>query len=307
MTTTAVATTNPEDAGSPKAMVAQYADSFATVLPSHIAKPETWIRIAQGALKKGKLTAVKLADGRTVQVTELEAAAMNAPGVFLATLLDAARLGLEPGTEQYYLTPRRVKKGNQWSTEILGIVGYQGEIDMIYRAGAVDSVHAYAVYSGDTFEFSPATDAVPTHKVTWFDGDRGRLVGVYAFAKMKGGGTSQVIVLGQSDIDRIKKSATGAESEYSPWVQHEESMWLKSAAHRLRKWLPTSAEYRETVRAGKVQAEDVAASMPIGEGDMPTDEYTPPDDDDVVDAEPVCSDCHTTLTESGHCSVCDAR
>ena len=37
-------------------------------------------------------------------------------------MLDAARLGLEPGTEQFYLTPRKVKG----QMEILGIVGESG-------------------------------------------------------------------------------------------------------------------------------------------------------------------------------------
>ena len=85
---------------SPAGLIKQYADDFKTVLPSHV-KPDTWVRLAQGALKKGK----KRPDGKT----DLEVAAANNPGVFLAAVLDAARLGLEPGTEQFYLTPRKVK------------------------------------------------------------------------------------------------------------------------------------------------------------------------------------------------------
>src|SRR5690606_4134876 len=93
----------------PAGLIKQYSESFAQVLPSHV-KPATWVRLAQGALKRGKRTQ----DGRF----ELEVAAANNPGAFLAALLDAARLGLEPGTEQYYLTPRKVKG----RLEILGIV-----------------------------------------------------------------------------------------------------------------------------------------------------------------------------------------
>src|SRR5687767_2420651 len=96
---------------SPSGLIKQYSQDFATVLPSHV-KADTWVRLAQGALKKGK----KQQDGRT----DLEVAAGNNPGVFLAAVLDAARLGLEPGTEQFYLTPRKVKG----QLEILGIVGY---------------------------------------------------------------------------------------------------------------------------------------------------------------------------------------
>lgn len=237
---------------SPKAMVQKYRDSFAAVLPSHIAKPETWIRLAQGALKKGK----RLPDGRT----ELEVAAANNPGIFLSTLLDAARLGLEPGTEQFYLTPRRVKG----STEILGIVGYQGLIELMYRAGAISSVVAEVVYSNDTFRFRPGVDEIPLHEIDWDSDDRGQLRLVYAFARMRDGATSKVVVMNKAAIDRVKKSAQGADGQYSPWTTNPEAMWLKSAVRQLAKWVPTSAEYiREQMRA----ARDVAAEIdhaPVG-------------------------------------------
>jgi recombination protein RecT len=226
----------------PGAIVAQYRADFATVLPSHI-KPETWVRLAQGALKRGK----KERDGRT----ELEVAASNNPGVFLAALLDAARLGLEPGTEQYYLTPRKVKG----QLEILGIVGYQGEIELIYRAGAVSSVIAEVVYSGDVFSYQPGRDELPHHQPDWDADDRGKLRLVYAFARMRDGATSKVVVLNKKDIERIKKSSDSSTSEYSPWVKHEAAMWLKSAVHQLAKWVPTSAEYRREQMRTAVEAQ----------------------------------------------------
>lgn len=265
---------------SPKAMVSRYKDSFAAVLPSHIAKPETWIRLAQGSLKKGK----RLPDGRT----DLEVAAANNPGIFLSTLLDAARLGLEPGTEQFYLTPRRVKG----STEILGIVGYQGLIELMYRAGAISSVVAEVVYANDTFQFRPGLDEIPLHEIDWDASDRGQLRLVYAFARMRDGATSKVVVMNKAAIDRVKKSAQGADSSYSPWTTNPEAMWLKSAVRQLAKWVPTSAEYiREQMRA----ARDVAAEIdhpPVG-----PDLGLPPlepvdsmaegvyDDDEVIDGE----------------------
>jgi recombination protein RecT len=252
MSTTPTSTAVEQATSSPKAMVAQYKDSFAAVLPSHIAKPETWIRLAQGALKKGK----RLPDGRT----ELEVAATNNPGIFLSTLLDAARLGLEPGTEQFYLTPRRVKG----STEILGIVGYQGLIELMYRAGAISSVVAEVVYTEDRFEFRPGIDEIPTHVIDWDAPDRGQLRLVYAFARMRDGATSKVVVMNKAAIDRVKKSAQGADGAYSPWTTNPEAMWLKSAVRQLAKWVPTSAEYiREQMRA----ARDVAAEVdepPVG-------------------------------------------
>lgn len=245
---TAVATTQQDQ--TPSALIKRHMSDFAQVLPSHI-KPETWVRLAQGALKKGKKFQQ---NGRDTNRTELEQAALNNPAAFMAALLDAARLGLEPGTEQYYLTPRRVKNKG---LEILGIPGYQGYIELMYRAGATSSVVAEVVYEKDTFRFQPGRDETPHHEIDWDAESRGELRLVYAFARMKDGGTSRVVVLNRADITRIKASATAASSEYSPWTTHPAAMWLKSAVRQLAKWVPTSAEYiREQLRAvADVQAE----------------------------------------------------
>jgi recombination protein RecT len=105
----------------------------------------------------------------------------------MGALMDAARLGLEPGTEQYYLTPRKVKG----RLEIQGIRGYQGEIELIYRAGAVSSVIVEVVYSNDKFRVRPGRDERPIHEIDWDADDRGELRLVYAYAVMKDGATSR--------------------------------------------------------------------------------------------------------------------
>lgn len=241
---------------SPIGLIKQYSNDFASVLPSHI-KAETWVRLAQGALKKGKRVDDKK-DPNFGQF-ELDVAARNNPGVFLAALLDAARLGLEPGTEYYYLTPRRVKG----RLEILGIVGYQGHIELMYRAGAVASVIAEVVYANDVFRYQPGRDDVPQHEIDWDADDRGALRLVYAYARMKDGATSRVVVLNKADIARIKASSQGADSQYSPWKNHEAAMWLKSAVRQLQKWVPTSAEYRREVMRASAEAQRVAEAAPM--------------------------------------------
>lgn len=257
---------------SPAALIKQYAEDFKTVLPSHV-KPDTWVRLAQGALKKGK----KQADGRT----DLEVAAANNPGVFLAAILDAARLGLEPGTEQFYLTPRKVKG----RLEILGITGYQGHIELMYRAGAVSSVVAECVYEKDEFDYQPGRDTVPHHRIDWDEADRGKLRLVYAYAPMANGATSKVVVLNRSDINKIKRSSQGSDSDYSPWNTNEAAMWLKSAVRQLQKWVPTSAEYRDALRgdAVAVTRARTEAARPTFAGDpIP---YVDTETGEVFDAE----------------------
>lgn len=260
----------------PSAMVAQYRQDFSDVLPSHI-RADTWVRLAQGVLKKGK----RGSDGRT----ELEIAATNNPQAFILALREAARLGLEPGTDQFYLVPRKVKG----QTEVQGIIGWQGFVELMYRAGAISSVVAECVYTNDKFSYAPGVHERPQHDIDWDADARGELRLVYAYAIMKDGATSKVIVLNKRDIARIKTSSQGADSPYSPWTTHEPAMWLKSSVRQLAKWVPTSAEYiREQLRAQRdVQNEMPHAQLPHDE--QPVDvshlDQMRDDDPDLVDAE----------------------
>ena len=231
---------------SPAAMVMAYKGDFAQLLPSHV-NADTWVRLATGALKKDP---------------KLMAAAIANPASFMHALSDAARLGLEPGTESYYLTPR-TSRGQE---EVLGIVGYQGIIELMYRAGAVSSIVAEIVYSGDTFTYSPGVHERPIHGIDWDAEDRGTIRLAYAYAVMKDGATSKVVVLNGAAVAKIKGSSASAKSQYSPWTTHPDAMWLKSAVRQLRKFVPTSAEFiREQIRAVR----DVAAE-PIGTTSLPT-------------------------------------
>jgi recombination protein RecT len=233
------------------ALMETYRTDFGLVLPSHI-RSDTWFRVAQSAMKKGKVITVERGPYQGIKMTELELAALNKPGVFLGALLEAARLGLEPGTEQYYLTPRKV--AGQF--EVLGIVGYQGYIELMYRAGAVSSVIVENVHQNDGFSYKPGRDEYPDHEIDWDASDRGPLRLCYAYARMKGGATSKVVVLNAGDVDRIRAKSGTAKSDYSPWKTDEPAMWLKSAARQLRKWVPTSAEIiRDPVRVSAERAD----------------------------------------------------
>jgi recombination protein RecT len=278
VTTQTVSSAVAQRENSPFTLIKKYSSDFASVLPSHI-KAATWVRLAEGALRKGK----RIEDRKDPNFGrfELEVAAANNPGTFLAALLDAARLGLDPGTEAYYLTPRRIKG----KLEILGIVGYQGYVELMYRAGAVSSVVVQVARENDFYRYNRGEDEVPVHRFKPFarDAERGGLIGTYAYARMKDRAISQVVELNQDDIDRIRKVNPASSSEYSPWVNWEAAMWMKSSARQLRKWVPTSAEFireqaRALAQAGRVA--DVIGAAPLGSA---SDE---PIEGEVVEAEP---------------------
>jgi recombination protein RecT len=256
MTTTvsdAVATRD----NSPGKLVETYSSSFAQVLPTHV-KPETFVRLAQGALRRDH---------------NLARVAKSNPSSFMAALLDCARLGHDPATEAYYLVP--------FGNEIQGIEGWRGKVERIYRAGAVASVKAEVVRQADGFDYDPATMDRPQHSVNWFGPDRGPLIGAYAYAVMKDGATSRVIVMSSAQIAEHRKVSRGSDSKSSPWVVWPEQMFLKTVVRELEKWVPSSNEYRlEQARAmaeyQRAAAEHNLPAQPVSEtvdGEVVTEDW----------------------------------
>lgn len=212
---------------------------FAVMLPAHI-RPGRWTRLVASKLR---------------QNPDLMKAAQQSPDTLWAALQEAAQLGLQPGTDEYYLTPRRVNK----RPAILGIVGYQGEIELMFRAGAVASVIVETVHVNDGFHWVPGQDTRPRHEVDWFGGDRGDVIGAYAYAVMAGtGAISKVVVIGPAEIRRAQDASATAGKGHSPWATDYAAMVKKTAVHQLAKWVPTSSEYRtHTLKATMQAAADV--------------------------------------------------
>jgi recombination protein RecT len=257
----------------PTAIVLNNRDSLAEVMPSHV-NAKAWCRLAVGALKRDP---------------KLMEAAQNDTTAFWSAIMDAAQQGLTPGTDEYYLVPRRRKRGEQ--PTIMGVTGYQGYIELMYRAGAVSSVTVEVVRERDLFTYTPGRDQRPVHEIDWDAEERGNLRLVYAFAEMRDGATSRVVVLNKAQIERIKAKSDSANSrdyaQYSPWNTNPEAMWMKSAVRQLRKWVPTSAEYiRERLRAvQEVAGEGEAAAQPLPRAHPQPDASSVEADAEVADAE----------------------
>jgi recombination protein RecT len=227
-------------------IVRQYQGHFAEVLPSHM-RAEQWVRIATGLLRRNP---------------KLARIAKQNPASLFAALLDCARLGLEPG-DTYHLVP--------FGNEIKGISDYTGIIELIYRAGATRSVKVEVVYQADLkpdpldptpewprgrprFLWQPSQMDRPWHNPDWF-GDRGEMIGAYAYAEMEDGATSQVILMNKSEIDKVKAVSKTAKSDDSPWNNWPDRMWKKTVIRQLAKFIPTSAEFRRDKLRDAVQIE----------------------------------------------------
>ncbi|MCA1195106.1 recombinase RecT [Saccharopolyspora sp. 6V] len=267
--TIGTAVARQDDKPTPSKLIGNNRAELAQVMPSHM-RADTWVRIAQGTVRRDP---------------KLLEAANASPASLMVALMESARLGLEPGTEQFYLTPRRVKG----RPEVLGIVGYQGLIELMYRSGAVASVVVEVVRDKDAFRWAPGRMTKPEHDADWFGGveTRGALKGVYAYAEMTNGSTSKVVVLGRDHVAKAKESAQGADSAYSPWKTNEEAMWLKTAARRLSKWVPTSTEDRRIVQGTAERADRPSLTAADVEPDPLDITGAVEVDDDAIDGEVV--------------------
>lgn len=85
------------------------------------------------------------------------------PMSFVAALMNAAQLGLEPNTPlgQAYLIPYRNKK--KGVVECQFQIGYKGLIDLVYRNENVQTIQAQAVYENDVFEYELGLESKLRH------------------------------------------------------------------------------------------------------------------------------------------------
>lgn len=161
------------------------------------------------------------------------AAMQNAAGL-MATVQEAARLGLVPGSPDYYLVPR----GNQ----VTGMVSYRGEMELMRRAGRVRDFGHMLVREHDRFEWRGVTELPLLQEAP--EGERGELRYAIAWAEYRDGTRSSIVRVDRDRIAAAKKASGSARSSASPWVQHEAAMWRKTAFHELSLIVGTSAEER---------------------------------------------------------------
>jgi len=146
-------------------------------------------------------------------------------------------LTLNPALKYAYLVPR----ANKCTMDI----SYIGMIKLLTDAGTIKNVVADVVYQKeidqDKFKFKKGTDAFIKHEPLVFEKDKGDLVGAYAIAYFRDGG-SQFELMGKDEIEKIKLTSESYKNEktrqYSPWENWESEMWKKTVLRRLFKMLP---------------------------------------------------------------------
>lgn len=220
-------------------------------LPSVIT-PERFTRMALSALN----TTPKLSECTQIS--------------FLAALMNAAQLGLEPNTPlgQAYLIPYN----NKGKLECQFQIGYKGIIDLVYRNGQVQSIQAQCVYANDEFEYELGLNAKLTHKPALKD--RGELILVYALFKLENNGYA-FEVMSKEDIDtHAMKYSKGFSSAYSPWKTNYEEMAKKTAIKKVLKYAPLKTDFLRAVETDETIKTEIAIDMTEVKGEAIEGDYT---------------------------------
>ena len=119
-----------------------------------------------------------------------------------------------------------------------------GIMKLVRNSGQLSSLTAHLVYEKDSFGYNPALDTAPRHEPDWF-GTRGKVIGVYAVAKLKDGSTV-VEVMSRDDVEAIRKRSRS--SGAGPWVTDWNEMARKTVIRRISKYLPKSTDRDEDAR-----------------------------------------------------------
>lgn len=218
--------------------------TIASVLPKHIT-PERIIKVALSAASRTPLL---------LQCTESS---------FVLAVMQAAELGLEPGSAlgHAYLVPYRNGKTGKYECQM--IPGYRGLIALARRSGEIVSLEAHVVYANDKFRVRYGLEPVLEHEPN-LTGEPGDLVLAYAVAKLRDGGV-QFEVMTRVQLEAVRRRSKAGGS--GPWVSDFDEMCRKTVVRRLFKYLPVSIELAKAL--------EVDARVEDGEG---------PDLSDVIDA-----------------------
>ena len=183
--------------------------------------------------------------------------ARTTPQSFLAAMMTAAQLGLEPNTPlgQAYLIPYWNKKSNV--SECQFQIGYKGLIDLAYRSGDVSVIQARIVYENDKFTYAFGLEPILRHIPA--GSNRGEPTFVYAMFRTKSGGYGFDV----AGIDEIRAFAQQYGKAYGngPWRTDFEAMAKKTVLKRVLKYAPLKSDFLRGIVQDETVKTEIAEDM----------------------------------------------
>ena len=176
---------------------------------------------------------------------------------FLAALMNAAQLGLEPNTPlgQAYLIPFQ----NKGILECQFQLGYKGLINLAYRNEQLQTIQAQCVYANDEFEYELGLNSKLIHKPAL--GERGEMVAVYALFKLQNGGYG-FEVMSKQDVDSYaQKYSKAINSSFSPWKSAYTEMAMKTVIKRVLRYAPLKTDFLRAVATDETIKDQFSVDM----------------------------------------------
>lgn len=201
----------------------RFQESVAALLPRHL----TGERFAAIALRQFKL------------VPELRKCT---PASILASMIDAAQLGLEIGLGgECWIIPYKIQGTMTASMQ----VGYLGHLKLAWQSGMIASVEAGVATREEVdagrFEFQHGTSGFLHHRpIEGRELTERSIAYAYGIVWAKGADRPVWRVLDAKDIDRIRR--TGRSANSPAWTNWFDEMAMAKALKRTLKWAPKSRE-----------------------------------------------------------------
>jgi recombination protein RecT len=182
------------------------------------------------------------------------------PMSFIAALMNAAQLGLEPNTPlgQAYLIPYK----NKGVLECQFQLGYKGLIDLAYRSGQMQMIQARVVREYDYFEYQYGLDSKLIHRPgDGSDQNRGQITFIYGLFKLNNGGFG-FDVSNKADMDAFAaKYSKSFGGKFSPWTTNYEEMAAKTCLKRALKYAPVSADFQKALTTDESIKTELSVDM----------------------------------------------
>lgn len=165
------------------------------------------------------------------------------PTSLLTALIQSAQFRFMPsGTSgEAYIIP--------YANEAHFQLGYQGIVTLLYRTEKVQGITANIIYENDHFDYQEGLDALLVHKPAMFGKEKGKAIGVYTVALMKGG-TKTFKVMDEAAVMSIKNLSKAKASKESPWNSDKDPelwMWKKTCLIQHAKLLPKTEELQKAI------------------------------------------------------------
>lgn len=176
---------------------------------------------------------------------------------FLAALMNAAQLGLEPNTPlgQAYLIPYN----NKGTMECQFQIGYKGLIDLGYRNPQMQIISAQAVYENDEFDYELGLNPTLRHKPALRD--RGELRLFYGLFKLNNGGFGFEVMSKEAVDSYAREYSKAFDSSFSPWKTNYEAMAKKTVIKQALKYAPIKADFQKALFTDETIKDDLSQDM----------------------------------------------